>query len=116
MQIQQVLVNLERNSVEAMLGVGVSDRILEISTTVDDQQFVRVCVTDSGPGFAEEVESQLFTAFVTTKPEGMGLGLSISRSIVESHSGRLWLDRESGRTSVYFTLPVSDESDQSNTA
>ena len=115
-QIQQVLVNLERNSVEAMLGVGVSDRTLEISTTVDDQQFVRVCVTDSGPGFAEEVKSQLFTAFVTTKPEGMGLGLSISRSIVESHSGRLWLDRESGRTSVYFTLPVSDESDQSNTA
>ncbi len=111
-QIQQVLVNLERNSVEAMVSAGVNDRILEITTRVDEQQFVRISVTDSGPGFADEVLNQLFTAFVTTKPQGMGLGLSISRSIVESHGGRLWLDRESGRTSIHFTLPVSVESPQ----
>lgn len=111
-QIQQVLVNLERNSVEAMLSADVDDRILEISTRIDDQQFVQVSVSDSGPGFADEVKSQLFTAFVTTKPEGMGLGLSISRSIVESHGGRLWLSRDSGRTSVHFTLPVLLDSQQ----
>ena len=106
-QIQQVLVNLERNSVEAMVNANVDDKVLEISTRLQDSQLIEVAVTDLGPGFDAQVIDQLFTPFVSTKAEGMGLGLSISRSIVESHGGRLWVDRQSGRTSVRFTLPAA---------
>lgn len=106
-QIQQVLVNLERNSVEAMVSAGIADKVLEISTHLQESQQILVTVMDSGPGFDNHVIDQLFTPFVSTKAEGMGLGLSISRSIVESHGGRLWVDRQSGKTRVRFSLPAA---------
>lgn len=102
-QIQQVLVNLIRNAVEAM---GPSARrILTIRTTPDQPGLVRVTVADTGPGVAPEVAAQLFKAFVSTKTEGMGLGLSICRTIVEANGGRIWMESaEGGGTQFHFTL------------
>lgn len=102
-QIQQVLVNLIRNAVEAMSQS--PERILTVSTAPEQAGFVRVCVADTGPGVAPEVACQLFTAFVSTKSEGMGLGLSICRTIVEANGGRIWMESNAkGGTSFCFTL------------
>lgn len=102
-QIQQVLVNLIRNAVEAM---GSSEeRILTVCTESDQPGFVRVTVADTGPGVAPEVAAQLFTAFISTKTDGMGLGLSICRTIVEANGGRIWMEpRKAGGTQFHFTL------------
>lgn len=109
-QIQQVLVNLERNGVEAIRNHGSGVRQLFITTGQDDDDFIRVTVQDTGPGISLEVERNLFKSFQTTKVDGMGMGLSISRSIVEAHGGRLWLDEpEDGLTTFHFTLPVIKE-------
>jgi len=70
---------------------------------------VRISVADSGPGVAEELAAQLFRPFATSKPHGMGLGLAISRSIVEAHGGRLWLESTGGRSMFSFTLPTATE-------
>lgn len=106
-QIQQVLVNLERNGVEAIRNHGSKTRKLYITTVRFDEEFIRVTVQDTGPGVTQEVETSLFKSFHTTKLDGMGVGLSISRSIVEAHGGRLWLDgSESGMTTFHFTLPA----------
>jgi two-component system sensor kinase FixL len=102
-QIQQVLVNLIRNAVEAMGPA--ARRILTIRTTPDQPGLVRVTVADTGPGVAPEVAAQLFKAFVSTKMEGMGLGLSICRTIVEANGGRIWMESaEGGGTQFHFTL------------
>lgn len=102
-QIQQVLINLIRNAVEAMADS--PERRLMISTRADGPGFVRVIVADTGPGISPEIASQLFTAFVSTKSDGMGLGLSICRTIVEANGGRIWLqNREGGGTEFHFTL------------
>ncbi|MET1754530.1 PAS domain S-box protein [Novosphingobium sp. RD2P27] len=102
-QIQQVLVNLVRNAVEAM---GHSkERVLTVSTGPDQAGFVRVTVSDTGPGVAAEVAAQLFTAFVSTKTDGMGLGLSICRTIVEANGGHIWMEPRPGGGSCFnFTL------------
>jgi two-component system sensor kinase FixL len=102
-QIQQVLLNLLRNAAEAMTG---SDRRdLTIYTNLVDDDMVSISVADTGPGIAEEVASQLFQPFVTTKRQGMGVGLSISRSIVEGHGGRIWAEpNPDGGTVFRFTL------------
>lgn len=86
-QIQQVILNLIRNAIEAMQET--TRRELTISTTELSDDMVAISVTDSGPGIAQEIAAQLFQPFVTTKPQGMGVGLSISRTIVEAHGGRL---------------------------
>ena len=102
-QIQQILLNLMRNSVEAMQGG--STRELALSTARADNDMVRVSVADTGSGIAPEVASQLFQPFVTTKQHGMGVGLSICRTIVESHGGQIWAEPNSGGGTVFhFTL------------
>ena len=96
-QIQQVLINLMRNAMEAMRE---SDRReLTVQTSLDDHGEVVVEVSDTGTGIPDEIAAQLFKPFMTTKPGGMGVGLSISKRIVESHGGEITADRnESGGT------------------
>jgi C4-dicarboxylate-specific signal transduction histidine kinase len=89
-QLQQVVLNLILNGIEAMSGVVDRRRELTISTHREDPDRVRVVVKDSGIGLDPEKANQIFDAFYTTKRSGMGMGLSISRSIVENHGGRLW--------------------------
>jgi two-component system sensor kinase FixL len=103
-QIQKVLLNLIRNSVEAMEGPDV--RELSVGTEMDDGA-VLVSVADTGGGIPPEIETRLFQPFVTTKADGMGIGLSVCRTIVEAHGGRLWVEPNAGGGSVFrFTLPV----------
>lgn len=102
-QIQQVIINLIRNACEAMSDSG--ERRLVITSQADRPGFARVIVADTGPGIAPDIASQLFTAFVSSKSEGMGLGLSICRTIVEANGGQIWVaPREGGGTEFHFTL------------
>lgn len=102
-QIQQVLINLIRNAVEAMSAS--SKRHLTVTSQPDAPGFVRVTVADTGPGIAPAIASQLFAAFASSKSDGMGLGLSICRTIVEAHGGRIWMEPgPDGGTAFHFTL------------
>ena len=102
-QIQQILLNLVRNSVEAMQSG--ARRELRLSAARAGNDMVRLSVADTGSGLAPEVVSQLFQPFVTTKQHGMGVGLSICRTIVESHGGQIWAEANSnGGTVFHFTL------------
>ncbi|WP_409518873.1 sensor histidine kinase [Paraburkholderia sp. LEh10] len=89
-QLQQVVLNLLLNAVEAMQGVGDRPRRILVEIERDDGDLIRLAVTDSGAGFEPEHAARLFDAFYTTKREGMGIGLSVSRYIIERHGGRLW--------------------------
>jgi len=102
-QIQQVLLNLVRNAVEALTES--SRRELKVSTSPVGGDMLEVVVADTGPGIAEDIASQLFQPFVTTKRQGMGVGLSISRTIIEGHGGRLWVEPTPGGGATFkFTL------------
>ncbi|MBN8925649.1 MAG: PAS domain-containing sensor histidine kinase [Rhodospirillales bacterium 69-11] len=103
-QIQQVLLNLIRNAVEAMEGSAERRLVVEASRF---ESMVVVMVSDTGTGIPPAIEAQLFQPFVTTKREGMGIGLSVCRTIVEAHGGRLWAEpNPAGGTIFRFTLPV----------
>jgi two-component system sensor kinase FixL len=103
-QIQQVLVNLIRNAMEAMSETS-NERRLEIASVAGPGEQVEVSVSDTGTGLAPDVSRHLFQPFVTTKRKGMGLGLSICRTIVEAHGGKIWVeDRQGGGTIFRFTL------------
>ena len=102
-QVEQVLFNLLRNAIEAM-----EDqpwRELVVATRLVQGGMVEISVADTGPGLVDEVRAKLFQPFITTKPNGMGVGLSVCRAIVESHGGRLWADDNSSRGTVFrFTV------------
>ncbi|MEX1233173.1 MAG: PAS domain S-box protein [Planctomycetaceae bacterium] len=107
-QIQQVVLNLVRNSIEALAGVDGGRRI-EIATQQQDDR-VLVSVSDSGPGIPDAPFDNIFDAFVSTKPDGLGLGLTISRRIIDAHGGELWYESPAGRGATFsFTLPVSHQ-------
>jgi two-component system, LuxR family, sensor kinase FixL len=111
-QIQQVMINLLRNAVEAMQDSVL--RELHVSTFRDGDAFVRVSVADTGSGMAPEVSAVLFQPFVTTKAQGLGIGLSICRTIIESHGGRLWMEaNDGGGTQLHFRLPLMPEEKRS---
>ena len=106
MQLQQGLLNLILNGMEAMSSVRGRERQLLIVTRSMDAVHVQVTVEDSGAGLDPSMMSKIFEPFYTTKSGGMGMGLSISRSIVQNHRGRLWATANDGPgTSFHFTLP-----------
>ena len=108
-QVQQVLVNLIRNAIDVLVETE-GPRELEIGTDARDDGRMEVRVSDSGPGLAPEVAAHLFQPFVTTKRKGMGLGLSICRTIVEAHGGQIWVaTRPGGGTIFHFTLRAAKD-------
>ena len=107
-QLQQVLLNLVMNACEAMAGAEKSARQLTIRTDRSEDGSVRVSVADCGPGIAPEKLEQIFESFYTTKPQGMGLGLTVCRTIITAHHGKLWATSKPGRgATLCFTLPVA---------
>jgi signal transduction histidine kinase len=107
-QIQQVILNLISNGIEAMKPATQRPKELVISSNPGADGRVLVSIRDSGTGFAPEFAEKLFQAFFTTKQEGMGLGLSISRTIIEAHGGRLWATANIAHGATFqFTLPVA---------
>ena len=107
-QLQQVMLNLIINAIQAMSGVAAGVRELRITTENTESEGVRLAVRDSGPGLSSENFQRLFEPFYTTKPEGMGMGLSICRSIIEAHGGRLWaIPCEPQGALFQFTIPAT---------
>jgi signal transduction histidine kinase len=112
-QIEQVILNLIRNAIEALESTAVHKREIILSThlltKVVDSDMLEIRVTDSGTGLNSEVQEHVFDPFVTTKLDGMGLGLSISQGIIEAHGDRIHVDSTAQGASFYFSLPlVSD--------
>lgn len=105
-QLQQVILNLLRNASEAMSGVDDRPRQLMVRTEQDDGDHVRLTVQDAGVGFDPRAVDRLFEPFYTTKSDGMGMGLSISRSVIESHHGRLWAARNKDGPGVTFSFSI----------
>jgi len=108
-QLQQVMLNLMMNAIEAMTQV-TSPRELLISSGADGPKGVVVVVRDSGVGLDSKSLDRLFEPFYTTKPQGMGMGLAICRSIIEAHGGKLWAIANEDRGAIFqFTLPIGSE-------
>jgi C4-dicarboxylate-specific signal transduction histidine kinase len=106
-QLQQVILNLMINSIQAMSDLAGGERELHVTTELIASEGVRIGVRDSGPGFSAENLQRLFEPFYTTKPNGMGMGLSICRSIIEAHGGRLWAIPCEPRGALFqFTIPA----------
>jgi two-component system sensor kinase FixL len=109
-QVQQVFLNLMRNAIEAMAEAGSPRRELTMRSAPAGDGMVEASVADTGPGIAPQIASQLFQPFVTTKRTGMGVGLSISRTIIEAHGGDLWVEPNAGGGSVFrLTLRAAEE-------
>jgi signal transduction histidine kinase len=106
-QIQQVILNLVLNALDSMAAVA-GMRVLNLRAATHEGEELLISVRDSGVGLDPRHTEQVFDAFFTTKAEGMGMGLAISRSIVEAHDGRLWATRNDGPGATFqFTLPIS---------
>jgi C4-dicarboxylate-specific signal transduction histidine kinase len=108
-QLQQVILNLVMNAIEAMLEVSESSRVLWIRTEKQVLGDLLVQVADSGPGIDPKHSSRIFEPFYTTKANGIGMGLTISRSIIEAHGGRLWVAKTERGSTFCFTLPIDRE-------
>ena len=107
--LQQVLLNLILNGMDAMADVPAERRRLVVRARQADAGAVEVAVADAGHGVAAAKLARLFEPFVTTKPDGLGLGLPISATIIGAHGGRIWADSGPAGATFYFTLPVSGE-------
>ncbi|MDE2441802.1 MAG: PAS domain S-box protein [Betaproteobacteria bacterium] len=113
--IEQVLLNLVKNGIEAMGDVPVERRQLTLQAGLLDERMLEVTVADHGHGLAVEDAEKIFAPFYTTKPEGMGIGLAICRSIIEFHQGRLWVSpRREGGTEFHFTVPIEENNGDSH--
>lgn len=107
-QLQQVMLNLIMNGIEAMAEIDDRRRVLEVSAAPDEANGVLICVSDTGTGIDPENAERIFDPFFTTKPDGMGMGLSICRTIIEAHGGRFWAATQSPYGTVFrFTVPVA---------
>lgn len=110
--VEQVILNLIRNGVEAMADTPGNQRLLEVKARSQAGRMVQVSVADRGHGIGEADLERLFKPFFTTKSEGMGMGLNICRSIIEFHSGRLWVEPNAGGGTIFhFTLPMETASE-----
>ena len=109
-QVQQVLLNLLRNAIEAMAESDCPRRELSVGARRKGDDMVEVSVADSGPGISPDIAAQLFQPFITTKPSGMGVGLSISRTIIEAHGGNLWVEDNPGGGALFRFTVRSGES------
>ena len=108
-QLQQVVLNLNMNALDAVSALTEGPREIVIQTSLSDHHDLLIAVRDSGVGFSEEGLRSIFDPFFTTKPHGIGIGLSISRSIVEAHSGRLWAARnDAPGATITFMLPLHE--------
>jgi signal transduction histidine kinase len=106
-QMQQVILNLVMNSIEAMSAIMDRPRVLRVSSRIDGPDSVLIVIRDTGTGLDPGKVDRIFDAFFTTKLEGMGMGLSICRSIIEAHGGRLWASPNPPYGSIFqFTMPV----------
>jgi PAS domain S-box-containing protein len=108
--IEQVLLNLVKNGIEAMNSVPFDRRKLLLQARLNEDEMLEIAISDHGHGLAEEDIERIFMPFYTTKPEGMGIGLAICRSIIEFHQGRLWVEpRREGGTVFRFTVPIEEK-------
>jgi PAS domain S-box-containing protein len=108
--LQQVLLNLVLNGMDALNGVSPQDRCVSVTARLDGTQTVEIAVSDTGHGIPVDKLAHVFDPFFTTKPNGIGMGLPISRTIVEAHGGRLWAENNNGGGAAFrFTLPIAEE-------
>jgi signal transduction histidine kinase len=108
-QLQQVILNLIVNAIEAMASITGRERRLEIRSQFEPHSGIRVSVQDAGVGIAEELIPRLFDPFFTTRTQGIGMGLAISHSIVEAHRGRLWAESKVNQGTLFqLTLPMQE--------
>lgn len=109
-QLSQVLLNLVMNAIDAMMEANDAPRRVLVEATVSGDRCCEVSVSDTGPGIAEDQLDRIFDPFFTAKTEGLGIGLSISRGIVEAHGGRLWAENGAhGGATFHFTVPLQPE-------
>ena len=108
--LQQVLLNLILNGMDALNGTNPENRLVSVSARLDETHSIEIAVSDTGHGIPLEKLQQVFDPFFTTKATGMGMGLPISRTIIKAHAGRLWAENNTGAGAVFrFTLPIAEE-------